>query len=189
MLRITLRWRPDRESLLAFWLAFSLVSGLIVGAVAWAVSGGLVAVLVFLAATPAAAAWGIAKPRIAAAPYSYWNRLARKYAVIAQVIVMRICYWTALLFVRGDGRALKIQGDPESHSLWVERGTLEPGAYGSLSSDFSGPPRNGWFGETAAWTLRSGQSWMALLLPYLGIVRALDVRKEKKAPSGIYTLY
>ena len=189
MLSITLRWRPDRESLLAFWLAFSLVLGLIIGTASWYLAGGLVGTLTFVVATVALGTLGVVRPRIAAVPYSYWNRLARKYAVIAQGIVMRVCYWTALLFARGDGTALEINGEHVPESLWVERGTLEPAAYGSLCADSSGSPRRSWVGETAAWALRSRQPWVVLLLPYLGIVRALDVRREVKAPSGIYTLY
>lgn len=189
MLRITLRWRPDREWLLAFWLALSLVVGLIVGAVAWFLAGGLVAAVTGMGTMAALGAPGVMKPRIAAVPYSYWNRLARKYAVIAQTLVMRTCYWTALLFARGDGSALMIESGHAPDSLWTERGTLEPAAYGSLAADCSGSPRRGWVGETVSWALRSKQPWVVLLLPYLVIVRVLDVRKEKKAPAGIYTLY
>lgn len=186
MIRPTLPHRPDREDLLGFWMVISLLTGLLLstllllmgGAPDWTgVVAGALTVLALLLL-------GLQSERRIERMYARWNRLARGYSRRARRWVTWVVYRTVVTAAARTGAS----GLPVGASKWMERGTLSPSGYASQAGD----PVDGGEGrpeELQAWLVRTHRGWAVALLPFLGVLRALDVRKERSVASDNYTLY
>jgi len=126
--------------------------------------------------------------------YGRWNRWARAYSRRAQRWVTAVLYWTVIaVAARAGARGLTLEGSP-----WLQRGTLRESGYAGQGSGAGtealerGKPQEPQGHEPQGlvrWMVRSERSWAIGLLPFLGILRALDVKAQRSVASDTYTLY
>jgi hypothetical protein len=189
MMHPTLPHRPDREDLLGFWIAISLVAGFLLGSLTLLADGapGWVGPLIGVLTTVVLLPVGLRRERAIDRIYGRWNRWARAYSRRARRVITAVLYWTVIaVAARAGARGLTLEGSP-----WLQRGTLPrsgyPGQGAGTDADTAEPrePPEG----LAGWMVRSRRSWAIGLLPFLGILRALDVKAQRSVASDTYTLY
>ena len=193
MMHPTLPHRPDREDLLGFWIAISLVAGLLLGFLTLLASGapGWMGPLMGVLTTGVLLLVGLRRERGIDRVYGRWNRWARAYSRRARRWITAVLYWTVVaVAARAGARGLALEGSP-----WLQRGTLAPSGYPGQGSGAGteAPERGESQGQERQgllrWLVRSQRSWAIGLLPFLGILRALDVKAQRSVASDTYTLY
>ena len=134
---------------------------------------------------------GLRWPRVIARPYRAWNTLARCFGRAARLWLMGICYYIIFVAVGRTGSALSLAHPPPTASLWVPRGTLTAGAYGSQHGAATAvSPEQGWAAAFLTWAAQSGNVWAVFLLPFFALLTALqDDRHKSNFPANIYTLF
>ena len=188
MMHPTLPHRPDREDLLGFWIAISLVAGLLLGFLTLLASGatGWMGPLMGVLTTGVLLLVGLRRERGIDRVYGRWNRWARAYSRRARRWITAVLYWTVVaVAARAGARGLALEGSP-----WLQRGTLPQWGYPGQGggADIDAPERREPQGSVH-WMIRSGRSWAIGLLPFLWILRALDVKAQRSVASDTYTLY
>jgi hypothetical protein len=181
---------PRRTRLMSFWLVSSAVSGVLVGILSallvapeWIGTGVILALLM---AVP-----GFLWPQFVSRPYQVWNRLARYFARRACLVLIGVCYFVIFVAVGRAGSSLQILRPTFSSSLWLPRGTLTPAAYfHQYDVTVKGFPQTGWVRSYFSWALGSGNVWAVCLLPFLLLLKSLQVdQKSSSFPTNIYTLF
>lgn len=188
MMHSTLPHRPDREDLLGFWIAVSLMAGLLLGTLTFLDDGapGWVGPLIGALTTGTLLLVGLRRERGIDRVYGRWNRWARAYSRRARGWITAVLYWTVIgVAARAGARGLALEGSP-----WLQRGTLPQSGYlGQGDGADADTPARGEPRGLVRWMLRSERSWAIVLLPFLGLLRALDVKAQRSVASDTYTLY
>ena len=125
---------------------------------------------------------GLVWPEMAALPYRWWNRIARKLANWATKWLMFVCYHIVFLAVGRMGAGLGLARPAPTESMWIKRAGAEPGP---VEHNL----REHWVKTFFNWTRETGNWWAIGLLPFLLLIAMLDVEREESFPIGIYTLF
>jgi hypothetical protein len=128
------------------------------------------------------------RPRETEILYRVWVRASRLYAKVTRHVLLMLCHG----IVSGVGLAgssLLLERPAAGRSLWQVRHSLPTAAYGS-QFDAPGPA---WVGRpwraVVDWAMRSGNTWLIFLVPFLVLVSLLDTDERGRYPDGIYTLF
>jgi hypothetical protein len=133
---------------------------------------------------------GLFRPGVTVRPYRLWNRLAHFYGKAAELVVLRICYWTVIVPGGWAGTILKLTRPGATESLWTPRQSLPPSLYLRLHSSRGNEGReNNWVARYLAWARQSKQPWLLALLPFLAILLWLKGEEEAVVRESIYTLF
>ena len=187
MFNATLPRPADREALIGFWAAISLLAGGGLGLMLLVsgIVGPLVSLLLGGAAVVALLTVGHLRERSVERLYLRWNRWARGYSRRAAPIILAIWYWTVFSLVGriGEGR-MDLRGTP-----WSDRDTLSALAYADPGGAPTDRDASGGVRDFVGWALRSGHAWSLVLLPLFALLQGLDTQKSATGDSNIYTLY
>lgn len=145
-------------------------------------------------ATVAVAVPGMASPYMATLPYRGWNWTARKVAEKVSRYVSAICFATIVLAASRTQSSSRFVAASDAPSMWSVRETQSGGAYFSqYHQPLLEASRDGWVRSVRTWSKQSGCGWAVGLVPFLALLRLLDVQHTSKgsptAARGIYTLY
>jgi len=174
---------------MSFWLVISLLIGIFIGIlfsvlVSPALSGlgGILALVLLLL--------GILQPQIISVAYDVWNRLARYYMRGARVLLKGICFYIIFASVARIGSRLTLTRPSATKSLWVARGTLPASSYCfQYDGKTNRSTQKGWVRTYVSWAVQSGNLWTACLLPFLILLRAVEVEERSVSPTNVYTLF
>src|SRR5438132_11124451 len=173
----------------SFSIALGLLSGLLISFFSyWFNLGVVFSFLVILSfGFPLL---GLARPTIMSKPYRTWNVLADYFARCARLFLMGICFYIILLAVKRAGTSMKLARPMSNQSLWMAKKTFSPATYlyefAATSNQFS---QKGWLRSYFCWARGSGQAWALLLLPFLALLSAVEIYRDRRFPSGVYTLF
>ncbi len=178
-----------RAQLMSFWLVISIFSGLVFGvllsqlvAPRWSGLGLIVALGLALP--------GYLRPEVASIPYGVWNRLARYYMRGARVLLKGICFYIIFASVAHIGSRLMLTRPSATKSLWVARGTRPASSYCfQYDGKTNRSTQKGWIRTYVSWAVQSGNLWTACLLPFLILLRAVEVEERSVSPTNVYTLF
>lgn len=183
----------DRAALRSFWLVMSLGVGmatalllLLVGvADLW---GRLT---VAAALTIVVAAPGLLLPYLVWPAYRVWNWAARHVAARAIRYVTAVCFFTVVRALSLTTPPARFETASDAPSMWKPRGTQAPSMYPSLYHDEDAVPQGSWTRPLRAWRRSSHHPEAWGLLPFLWLIRVLDVRQRQQpgASGRNYTLY
>jgi hypothetical protein len=180
----------NRAWLVSFSMAFSVFIGLIFCTVAVIISLSFGWIAFGLLLTAIIALLGLMKTGFVSRLYQLWYRGVRFYLYQISRLLVRICFYLIFIAAGGMKSALGLKRPPASRSQWVARQTLKPTSYASQYVDNpQGAQEKGWISQFAAWASRSDNKWAFCVLPFLMLLRALDIDQESGFPTNIYTLY
>jgi len=180
---------PVRRSLLrSFPIALSAVTAVIVAGVALIAGASPPIVLMAVVVIVSIGAVGALFPKLAAAAYLAWNRLAVSFGRLARAWLSVMSFLIVVAAGRAGSKMVESQ-PAKSASGWVPRGTLRPEAYPSQSFTPVGKPERGWIRSLLVWGWRSRQVWTWSLLPFLLLLNAMGVRQRGSLGGNTYTLY
>jgi hypothetical protein len=187
MPRITLEKRPKHEDLTAFAFATGVLSGLLAGLLGLIGGLGLVrATLVGTALLLGLAGWGLLSPPAFGLAYRTWNRLARRFASLAQRIAMAVTFHLVFTPVSLVGARFE-KGARREGSAWRSKGTPE------LREQLGYVPMRGepeeWSGRLRRWSRNRPSRWSLFLLPFLRLLDSLEGQTAVSTAEDIYTLY
>lgn len=176
-------------SLKSFALGFFFVVALFFGAFLWWVGfegAARVAAIVAIGG----AILGIARPTALASLYQLWNSSARHFARGARWLLMAICFYIIFVAVGRAGASLNILRATAGRTLWTPKKNHSSGAF-RHEFDASGASEHGesWLLNFCIWAKESKQIWALMLLPFLGMLGAVEVYTDRRFPSGVYTLF
>ena len=178
---------PPRRAWLRGWslamAAVALILGCGIGLLTGSISAPLVAGPISLGVILV----GVLRPGAMRLPYRAWNRLTRVYAGLVRGWTIAVCYFVVIAPASRFGSSLEL--DSSGRSRWRPKSPLALDAYGS---EHAGPSRNrgrGWIRTLRSWSMTSGRSWAASLLPFLIVLSWLEAPEEHRVPSEIYTLF
>ena len=187
MPRITLEKRPKHEDLTGFAFAVGVLTGPL--AALLAIVGGLGPVFAILAGTAVLlglAGWGVLSPPAFGLAYRTWNRLARRFASLAQRFTMAVTFH----LVFGPVSLVGARFEKEARggdSGWGSKDT--PGLRGQLGYvPVRGEPED-WSGRLRRWSRNGPSRWSLFLLPFLGLLDSLEGQTAVSTAEDIYTLY
>jgi hypothetical protein len=181
----------NRAALRGFWLSISVLAGLIIAAtlalVGW--RSGASRAWVGLVTGLVVALPGLVRPSIIWFPYRTWNWLVRRFSVFAIAVVTAACYRFVMIVLSRISDPRQFETSP-SGSTWRSRTTQAPSSYSSTHDHSSADSMN-WRRDIAEWRRDSGYRWSWALVPFIALIRWLDVEpsEARNRPSDIYTLY
>ena len=133
---------------------------------------------------------GAAGPPLAGAAYRLWNRLAQRFARIAQAYVLVVCYVLVVLPASRAGSRMRLDSGSATTSAWQPRSTLPAEAYASMYAGVEQTPRTrGWLSDLLRWSTYRGEWWIWAIVPFMALLRALSSSRTEAAPESVYTLY
>lgn len=186
---ITLPSTTNRARLTSFWFAFSSLSGLLVGVLAalligiWWLGVGVVLTLLL-------SVFGLFRIEGISKLYNLWNKVARSFGGWASIWLMSVSYYIVFFIVGRTGSSLRLARPSGSESMWAGRQTLPVTTYTSqYGSNSHGSYEKGWIANFLSWGTHSGNLWACCLLPFLILLKALEVEDRSSFPTRIYTLY
>jgi hypothetical protein len=187
VIRSTLPRQPEREDLLGFWVAVSLLVGTMAGLVPVVAGVGSVwiGVGIGLVAFGALLAVGHGRERMVDRLYGGWDRGARAYTRRARTAVTAIWYWSVIAVVARTG----VRGLVLDESPWSVRETVPPQGYADQGDGSAPAPGRDASRGLVRWAVGSGRGWTVVLLPFFGILRALQIEGRRSVASDMYTLY
>jgi hypothetical protein len=187
MPRITLEKRPKHEDLTAFAFATGVLSGLLSGLLALVGGLGLVgAALVGGVVLLGLAGWGLLNPPVFTLAYRIWNRVARRFASLAQRLAMAVTFHLVFTPVSMVGARFEKRARREG-SAWGSKDTPE------LSEQLGYVPMRGepeeWSGRLRRWSRDRPSRWSLFLLPFLRLLDSLEGQTAVSTAEDVYTLY
>jgi len=133
---------------------------------------------------------GLLWPQIVSTPYSYWNVLANCFARFARLFLMGTCFYVILLAVGRAGTSINLARPRPDQSLWLPKKTLSPDTY---AYEFAGSGKHfterGWLRSYLCWAKASGHVWAFFLVPFLAMLSAVEIYRDRRFPAGVYTLF
>jgi hypothetical protein len=184
-----LRTPPRSLDLKAFGIVVSLLAAIIAGVAALTARGpgaGLsLAGIVGLALAAAA----LLRPGVFRSAYQIWADIQRFVTRAARFYVLGIVFGLLWLLSLAGARVVR-RPTSEQLSGWIPRHGDSRTAYESqarIALDVD--ERSHWSAILKSWSTRSGNGWVAGLLPFLGLLAALDPSGKRSFSSSNYTLY
>jgi len=179
---------PRRAELRAFGIVVSAGAGLSGIVVALLLGAPVPAAIIGTGALVAAAAsW--ARPALVRPIYNQWDRVARLVGVASQRVVVVACY--AITTAAGLwGSRVQWRKPTSGASGWEARRIVATGKSMEGPSHVPGLGDD-WRGVASllAWSRRSGNDWMLVLVPYVALLSALGARPSRSLGKDVYTLY
>ena len=133
---------------------------------------------------------GLIRPKIMSKPYRLWDALANYFARGARLVLLGVCFYIIMVAVRFAGAAIELGRPSADQSLWISKKTLSPATYlyefSASGGQFTG---KGWLSSYLCWAGVSGNLWALFLVPFLAMLAAVEVYRDRRFPAGIYTLF
>lgn len=173
----------------SFALGVSFLGAVIMGVILWwfGFEGALrVAAIVAIGGSTI----GVAQPAAVTKLYGYWNTLARYFARGARWLLMAICFYIVFAAVGRTGTSLNLLRATVDRSLWTPKKPVSSKAF-HHEHDANGDsePGENWLASYYLWAKESKQIWALTLLPFLGMLAAVEIYVDRRFPSGVYTLF
>ena len=181
----------NRAALRGFWLIISLAIALVVTLTTRALGlGDEVATVTTLGVVYAIIAVPVLlRPSLAWTPYRAWNWIVRRFSGPAIRAVSSVAFHLVMRPLSATTAAHQFRRQSSS-TTWEPRVTQSVETYPSTHYDENGAQEDMW-GSLSSWRRISDHRPAVLLIPYVALIRLLDVEPAAKtdAPSDIYTLY
>ena len=180
---------PDRQLLISFLSAISILFGILVGismsvliSTQWFYSGFILSIMIFLT--------GMWRFKFLAVLYEKWNQSVRFLNRILIFYVLCICYYFIVVPLGKKSSLLNLNRLSTVKTLWIPRTTLIPDSYRSqYNVNFNIPQEKGRVYGLYSWAKHSRNWWAFCLLPFMAILYNLKVEQNYNLPTNIYTLY
>jgi hypothetical protein len=183
---------PTRVGAFSFLLSLGILLTVVLSAVAHALLGWLlVGALAGATITGLALGLEVVRPGIMMPIYVQWNVLATLVARWAEAWITGVAFRIVLTSVGLPGRGKTPPPDGAEDTQWRIRDTLAKAAYfGQGRRPHTDPAiSRHWVSEFITWSFSSGNGWLIWMLPFMLLLKQIQVRRGSEVPDNIYTLY
>jgi len=173
----------------SFSITLGLLSGLLISVLSYWLNLGVLFPFVVVLAV-GFPLLGLLWPKIMSQPYRLWNVAANYFARAARLFLMGVCFYIILLAVGRAGTSMNLARPRPDESLWLSKKTLSPDTYAyefaASGKHFTKP---GWLRSYLCWASGSGHVWAFFLVPFLAMLSAVEIYRDRRFPAGVYTLF
>ena len=173
----------------SFSITLALLSGLLISVLSY--SFGLRVLFSFV--TVLAVGFpllGLLWPKMMSRPYRVWNVAANYFARVARLFLIGICFYIILLAVGRAGTSMNLARPRPDESLWLSKKTLSPDTYAyEFAASGKRFTERGWLRSYLCWARVSGHVWAFFLVPFLAMLSAVEIYRDRRFPAGVYTLF
>jgi hypothetical protein len=132
-----------------------------------------------------------ASPVFAIQLYRGWNQVSTRVASFVRWWVSSITFHLIVRVVGRSAGTAVLKDLEAGQSFWRNRSTLTTA---SFSGQYNRPYRRdgqteNWVIDYIRWCFASRNGWLAFLIPFLLVLRAVSVERTAQVPENVYTLY
>jgi hypothetical protein len=189
---IVLSQKPNRVAVFSFLLSLGVLLTVLLSAMAHMLLGSLViGALAGTLITGSALGLEAVRPGLMMPLYHRWNGLATWVAYWAEAWITRVTFRIVLTSVSLPGRGQTRSDHGTEETQWRVRDTLAREAYFGQGRRLHPDPATSrhWAREFIAWSFSSGNGWLIWMLPFMLLLKQIQVRRGTDVPDNIYTLY
>lgn len=189
---IVLPRKPNRVAVFSFLLSLGVLLTVVLSAATHALLGSLmVGALAGAVVTGSALGLEATSPGLMMPLYVRWNGLANLVARWAETWITGVAFRIVLAAVGLPDRGQTQSAEGTEQTQWRIRDTLAKEAYfGQGRRPHTDPVTSRhWTREFIAWSFASENGWLVWMLPFMLLLKQIQVRRGTNVPDHIYTLY